>query len=302
MAQRGAVAPVPVLCVGNLVAGGAGKTPTALALAADLQARGHRPAFLSRGYGRRIGPGERGRVIRVDAGRDRAEATGDEPLLLAAVAPTYVSADRRAAADQAAAEGATVLILDDGLQNPRLAKTLSIAVVDGATGLGNGFCLPAGPLRAPASRQWPFIQALCVIGAGVPGDAAASAAASHGIPVLWARLHPDPGTVSRLAGRPLLAFAGIGRPEKFFATLREHGLVPRAMRSFPDHHPFTAAERAGLMAEAKALGATLVTTAKDRARLPPEFPVEVLPVSLAFDAPDGVKHLLDGVGHPKSTA
>ncbi len=288
MARSGVRLGVPVICVGNLVAGGAGKTPTALAIAVLLQKSGARPAFLSRGYG-----GTSGRaVLRVDPALHRAAQAGDEPLLLAAAAPTFVGADRRLAAQAAVAAGADVLIMDDGLQNPSLAKAFALAVIDGRTGLGNGLCLPAGPLRAPPPRQWPFLSAVCVIGDGPAGAQAAALATAAGKPVLTARLAPDPAVIDALRGRRLLAFAGIGRPSKFTDTLREEGLDVVGLRAFPDHHPFSAADRDGLQRDAAAAGALLVTTAKDRVRLPPDFPAQAVPVGLVFDRPADLRAAL----------
>lgn len=292
MARAGLALPVPVVCVGNLVAGGAGKTPTALALAGLLRDQGYRPAILSRGYGRDLSRSRRGTVICVDPALHDVKTVGDEPLILATAAPTYVAVDRRRAAQQAMGDGATLLILDDGLQNPALAKTLSIAVVDGASGIGNGLCVPAGPLRAPVSQQWPIVHALCVIGEGQAGDGVAEMAVAQGLPVLRARLRPDPAVVEHLKGAPLLGFAGIGRPEKFFATLENCGLTLRGRRAFPDHHTFTSEQRDALRTEATALGAQLVTTAKDRVRLPPDFPATVLPVILELEKPDAMGVLL----------
>ena len=283
MARAGLTLPCPVICVGNLVAGGAGKTPTALAVAEMLLAQGRRPAFLSRGYGRASPPDES--VLRVDPALHDAARVGDEPLLLAVLAPTYVARDRSAAGRLAVAEGADVLVLDDGLQNPALTKSLSIAVVDGRTGVGNGACIPAGPLRAPLPDQWPHVDAACIVGAGIAGLAVARAARAAAIPVWMARLAADETALSRLRGIRLLAFAGIGHPAKFFATLAEGGLDLAGTRAFPDHHRFTAADLAALQAEATSAGAHLVTTAKDRVRLPGGFPVSVLPVKLVFDDP-----------------
>lgn len=283
MGRPGRRASVPVLCVGNLVVGGAGKTPMAMAVARFAEASGHHPAVLSRGHGRaRAGAA----VIRVDPDRHGPRDCGDEPLLLARVAPTYVSTDRAAAAAVAAKDGATLLILDDGLQSPALVKDLSIAVADGATGLGNGLCLPAGPLRAPAGRQWPFISLLCVVGPGAAGLRLAEQAAAAGVPVTTARVEPDPAALLRLRGRRLFAFAGIGRPGKFYETLVAGGLDVVGRRSFADHHRFTAGEVAALRRAAEGAGAVLVTTAKDRVRLPADFPVEVLTIDLVFDNPD----------------
>lgn len=288
MRQDGARLEVPVLCVGNLVAGGAGKTPTALALADLLSGQGYRPAFLSRGYGRTRGRAEASdRVIRVDPKRHLAVEVGDEPLLLARVAPTYVSTDRIAAGRQAISGSASVLILDDGLQNPNLHKTLTLAVVDGAAGVGNGFCLPAGPLRAPLNAQWPHVSALCVIGPGLEGERCIVAARARGVPVWTTRIVPDEAALTKLENRPLYAFAGIGRPAKFFEMLIAHELDLVGTRSFPDHHAFTDLDLARLERDARALGATLVTTAKDHARLPAGSLAQSFPITLHFDDEEG---------------
>lgn len=282
MARPGARVGVPVVCVGNLVVGGAGKTPTAIEIARQLVAAGQEPAFVSRGYG----GAETEEPLLVDPGRHGAGAVGDEPLLLARVAPCVVARDRAAAARAAVAAGATIVIMDDGLQSPSLAKDLGIAVVDGAVGIGNGFCLPAGPLRAPLARQWPAVDLVIVIGAGAAGEAVAAEAALQGRTVLQAAVAPESQALRRLAGRRLLAFTGIGRPGKFFATLEEAGLDLAGRIAFPDHHAFGARDRARLVAAAAAAGATLVTTEKDRVRLPDDFPVEVLPIRLSFDDPE----------------
>jgi tetraacyldisaccharide 4'-kinase len=291
MRRAGVRAPVPVICVGNFTAGGAGKTPTALAVAALLSVRGERPAFLSRGYGGRLaGP------VLVDPRRHTATDVGDEPLLLARAAPAIVARDRPAGAALAAERGASVVIMDDGLQNPSLAKDLALAVVDGATGIGNGLTLPAGPLRAPMAAQWPAVDAVLVIGNGDPGSQVAEDAARRGKPVLRGRLAPDPSVAAGLSGERVLAFAGIGRPEKFFATLRECGAIPVAERGFPDHHPYRPAEIAALAAEATAQGVRLVTTEKDRVRIEalgvPVAGLLSLPVRLMLDDERALEALL----------
>jgi tetraacyldisaccharide 4'-kinase len=184
MARPGVRAAVPVICVGNVTVGGAGKTPTALALAAMLAEMGRRPFVLMRGYGGRL-PGP----VRVEPERHGPADVGDEALLLARAAPTIVSRDRPTGAALAVAQGADVILMDDGLQNPSLAKDLTLAVFDGAVGVGNGLCLPAGPLRAPLAAQWPRIDAAIVIGNGAPGDAVA-AQAGLSVPVFRAALRP----------------------------------------------------------------------------------------------------------------
>jgi tetraacyldisaccharide 4'-kinase len=291
MGRAGARAPVPVICIGNFTAGGAGKTPTALAVAALLSARGERPAFLSRGYGGRLaGP------VLVDPHRHTARDVGDEPLLLVRAAPAILARDRPAGAALAAERGASVVIMDDGLQNPSLAKDLALAVVDGATGIGNGLTLPAGPLRAPMPAQWAAIDAVLVIGKGEPGSRVAEEAARRGKPVLRGRLAPDQNAAAALAGARVVAFAGIGRPEKFFETLRECGAVPVAEHSFPDHHLYRAAEIAALAAEATAGGLRLVTTEKDRVRIEtlgvPVAGLLSLPVRLVLDDESALEALL----------
>jgi tetraacyldisaccharide 4'-kinase len=291
MSKRGGAAPLPVICVGNFTAGGAGKTPTALALADLLCADGERPAFLSRGYGgREAGP------LLVDVARLGAGDVGDEPLLLARSAPTIVARDRPGGAALAAGTGATVIVMDDGLQNPSLLKSLGLAVVDGATGIGNGLTLPAGPLRAPLSAQWPRTDAVVVIGKGEPGDRIAGEAATRGKPVLRASLEADPAAAARLKGERVLAFAGIGRPAKFFESLAACGAIVVGARAFGDHHAYTAAEIARLAAEARAGGLALVTTEKDRVRLEglrvPLAAFLTLPVRLAFEDVEGVRTLL----------
>lgn len=290
MARAGAAPPCPVVCIGNFSLGGAGKTPTALAVAALLRGLGRRPAFLSRGYGGRL-PGP----VRVESRRHRAGDVGDEPLLLARAAPAIVARDRVAGAQACIEAGADIVVMDDGLQNPSLAKDLAIAVFDGAVGLGNGRVFPAGPLRAPPDGQWRRIHAALVIGEGAPGARVLAQARERGVPALSGRLVPDPAVAAALAGRPVLAFAGIGRPEKFFATLRDIGADLRGTRTFPDHHAFTAAEADALAAQAAAQGLLLVTTEKDRVRLPATMPVTTLPVVLALDEPEALGALLRGL-------
>lgn len=233
MAEPGERAGAPVICVGNFVAGGAGKTPAAIALAQMLIADRKRVAFLSRGYGgaKRVEP------VEVDPDVHDARVVGDEPLLLARVARCWVGPDRVQSARWAVEAGSDALILDDGLQNPSLAKDLAFAVVDGETGFGNGLCVPAGPLRAPLEAQAPLVRALIVIG----GDEAAIRDISQAVPskpILRANLEPDALAAAPLIGREVVAFAGIARPDKFYATLRRVGAQIVATRSFPDHHHF----------------------------------------------------------------
>jgi tetraacyldisaccharide 4'-kinase len=290
LAGRGRYAGVPVICIGNLTVGGAGKTPTALAVARMLSAAGERPAFLSRGYGGAlVGP------VVVDPSRHRAREVGDEPLLLAREARTVVARDRVKGAGLAA--GASVIVMDDGFHNPSLAKDFSVLVVDGRRGIGNGRVVPAGPLRAPIDAQLTRAQALVLVGAASRGLAIAERARIRKIPVFQAQLRPDADFIARLAGRRVLAFAGIGDPEKFFASLAEAGIALAGTRSFPDHHRYTPAEASALCGEADRDGLVLVTTEKDLARLSGEDQqlagrAKALPVTLAFEDEAPFKSLL----------
>jgi tetraacyldisaccharide 4'-kinase len=261
MAQPGWRAAVPVLCIGNFTVGGSGKTPTTIAVARLLTEAGRRPFFLTRGYGGTLaGP------VRVEA--QPAAEVGDEPLLLARVAPTIVARDRPAGARAAIAAGADVIVMDDGWQNPSLAKDLVIAVLDGRRGIGNGRVFPAGPLRAPLASQLGHADALLVIGPPGPAAAPAIAAADERrLPRFAGDLVPDPAAVARLAGARALAFAGIADPDKFFATLETSGIAVATRRGFPDHHRYSADDIARLMAEADAKRLILLTTEKDLARL-----------------------------------
>lgn len=274
---------VPVICIGNFVAGGAGKTPTAIALARALIDAGSRPFFLSRGYGaaKRVAS-----PIVVDPASHRAADVGDEPLLLARVAPAVVCADRVAGARMAVANGASVIVMDDGLQNPSLAKDFRLAVVDGAVGMGNGLCIPAGPLRAPLDAQLAQTDAMIVIG----GDSGATDSGAHAlrmsIPVARAHLAADADAVEALRGKRVLAFAGIGRPDKFFDTLAQTGAEIAAARAFADHHPYSNEELVTLRSQAARLDAALVTTEKDLARIGGADDIASLPVTLKPEDPD----------------
>jgi tetraacyldisaccharide 4'-kinase len=290
MKRRGEQAELPVICIGNFTAGGAGKTPTAIAVATILDTAGENPAFLSRGYGGRLsGP------VRVQPQHGAADI-GDEPVLLSRIARTIVSRSRPAGAGLAYEIGATVVIMDDGLQNPSLDKDCAIAVVDGATGIGNGLPLPAGPLRVPMEAQWPLVDAVLVIGDGEPGRRIALEADEHGKRVFTASLEPAPEAAEALKGRRVMAFAGIGRPEKFFDTLHACGALVDVTHAFPDHHPFKLQEVAALRQEAETLGLLPVTTEKDLVRIGnaseawPEL--MALPVRLRIENETGLRNLL----------
>jgi tetraacyldisaccharide 4'-kinase len=290
-----------VLCVGNFTLGGAGKTPTVMALATMLQQAGERPCCLSRGYGGSLaGP------QLVDAHADRAAQVGDEALLLARVAPTIVARDRVAGAAAAAAAGASVVIMDDGLQNAALVKDFTLAVVDGRRGIGNACVFPAGPLRAPLAAQVARSDALLVVGeSSGAGDVIAQAGArgivgaARGLPVFHGRLVPDPAAVMALKARKVLAFAGIGDPEKFFATAVAAGIAIAQRRAFGDHHRYTAEQAAELIMQAEHDGLALLTTEKDRARMAGEpllaalaAKAHVLPVTLVVEEVDELRRLV----------
>lgn len=286
MAGPGERVDAPVLCVGNFVAGGAGKTPAAIALAKLLRSAGQRVAFLSRGYG-----GEaRTESLRVDPFQHSARGVGDEPLLLARAGPCWVGPDRVASARLAVEAGANVLVMDDGMQNPSLVKDLTIAVVDGEQPFGNGLCLPAGPLRAPIAAQLGYVDAILLVG-GDTRTAARVALATRGKPIFRGRLQADAIVAASLIGRPVLALAGIARPEKFFATLTGIGAQVVETAVFADHHAYRPREIEAIVARAVRRGLMLVTTEKDLVRIPPDLAGEVraLPVTMNFEEPTTVK-------------
>jgi tetraacyldisaccharide 4'-kinase len=285
---------VRVICLGNLTVGGAGKTPAAVALAGMLAARGRRVAIISRGHGGRLsGP------VAVDPRRHGAADVGDEPLMLAGHAPVFVARDRAAALSLAAEAGAEVVLMDDGFQNPAVAKDLSILVVDAARGFGNGRCLPAGPLREPVAAG--MARADLVLTVGGPEAQAAFGArwggAIAGRPRLQAGLEPLQ-TGFDWRGSRVWAFAGIARPERFFESLRALGADLAGMVALPDHAPLGQPMIARLLREARAAGAQLVTTEKDAVRLPQALRPEVLvlPVRLRIGDPAPLQARLSALG------
>ncbi len=293
MARGGAHVDVPIVCVGNFTLGGAGKTPTAILVAKMQAAAGERVFCLSRGYG-----GSHAGPKRVDM-TDHAAEVGDEALLLANAAPTIVSRDRVAGARFARAQGASVIVMDDGLQNASLAKDVAIAVVDGKCGIGNGKVFPAGPLRAPLAAQLTKTDAILVVGDGTGADAVIATAKARGLPVLHGKLVVAPNAGAALKGRKALAFAGIGDPEKFFKSAREAGIDLAATRTFADHHRFSAEEAAALIMDAEHDGLALLTTEKDRARMAGDpltetlaNKVHVLPVTMEVTEAEDLRRLV----------
>ncbi len=263
-------APLPVVCVGNIVVGGAGKTPVAMSLAHRL----HGAHFLSRGHG-----GSETGPIQVDPQHHDHAQVGDEPLLLARIAPCWVSRDRVAGARAAARAGAACVIMDDGYQDPSLKKDVSFLVVDGHVGFGAGRCIPAGPLREPVARGLARAQAVVLLGE----DRVGVTRQLGSVRVLRAALEPE--TEADLRGHRVLAFAGIGRPAKFFQTLERLGATLVATKSFPDHHPYTPAEIGHLINAAESHAAALMTTTKDYVRVPAHQreQVTVLRVAVAWE-------------------
>lgn len=286
MLREGLDAGIPVLCVGNYHVGGAGKTPLVLALTKLLRDLGETPVVLSRGYGGRL----RGPVM-VDPARHQAADVGDEPLMMARTVPVVVARDRVDGVALAKSQGASVILMDDGFQNPAVSKDASLIVIDGDRGLGNGKVFPAGPLRAPLPPQLARTDALIVVGDGPAAAPVAAAIAAQDKPVLTARLRADDASVASLRGKRVLAFAGIGDPARFFRTLRACGIEVVVERAFPDHHPFAQGEIEALIAQAGREALTLVTTEKDLARLRqaggvPDWARDIVPfaVTLEFDS------------------
>ena len=272
-------APLPILSIGNVTAGGAGKTPTALALAPMLRSMGHTPHFITRGYGstgdtRRAAPDGDWKLL------------GDEPLLLSAIAPTWVGADRLASATAAKAAGASLVIADDALQHHALKKDVSLLIIDGNYGFGNGRLLPAGPLREPVAQALRRSDAVLIIGGN-------RHQLTFDLPTFTGQLTPL-GDAANLRGKKLYAFAGLARPQKFYDILHSLGAELVATRDFPDHHPFSAAELQHICDEAQQLGATPIATAKDAVKFPAPFRarIRVLEAALRFDAPDALQNWL----------
>ncbi len=285
---------VPVICVGNFTVGGAGKTPTALTLAKAARAKGLKPGFLSRGYG-----GSLDVTTVVDPDHHRAGDVGDEPLLLGREALTVISRRRVAGAKRLVEEGVDLIIMDDGFQSARLTVDYALVVIDTVRGVGNGHLVPSGPVRAPLAVQMRKLSAILKVGSGNAADQLVRQAARAGKPVFIAKLEPtgDAG----LAGRRVLAFAGIADPEKFYRTLADLGAVIEARRSFADHQHLSEDEIAELLDYSATNGLQLVTTAKDIVRLKGGHgragelleKCRVIEVEMHFDDHQAPGHIID---------
>ena len=280
-------APVPVICIGNLVAGGAGKTPVAIDIVARLKARGVNAHVVSRGYGgTELGP------VKVDPATHTSREVGDEPLLLARTAPTRVCKDRRKGIEAAVAAGAQIIGMDDGYQNPNIEKDLSLLVVDGGYGFGNARVMPAGPWREPVDAGLARADAVVLLGADEADVwGRVQRLGYKKLRIMRAKLEPA-GNYSDLENQKVFAFAGIGRPEKFFKTLQDIGCKLAGCRAFDDHHPYTEAEVLSILADA--VDTQVITTAKDHVRLSPnqQKRVRVLDIELQWKNTDEVDALL----------
>lgn len=284
--------PIPSLCIGNATIGGAGKTPTTIALAAMLKARGLAPAIGLRGYGSNTPIG----VTRVEPSSHEVGTIGDEALLLARTAPCYVGSDRFAISLAAQKDGATHILFDDGLQNPKIRYDLSLLVIDGSYGFGNGKIIPSGPLRENWIAAVERSNAYLIAGEDTKKIVETISRLYPGKLRLTASLIPEiPQELRQFPS--FYAFAGIGRPEKFFQTCENSGLLLAGHKKFPDHHVYAQHELEALQAEAHRCNARLLTTEKDFVRLPTNWQKQIssLPVKLQFNELDAVTMFLEKI-------
>ena len=282
---------IPVVCVGNLVMGGVGKTPLAVSIAEYFKMNGMRPAFLTRGYGGGLSN------ILVDPDKHTAKDTGDEALILARVAPTVVDVNRARGAKLAERIGADVIIMDDGFQNAQLVKDLSFAVFDGRYGFGNGKVFPAGPLREPVEDGLRRADAFIVVGKDKAGVREWVDARFAALPFVGTHIEQDVKKIAQLSGKKVLAFAGIGYPDKFFDMLRDYGCDVVDTQAFSDHYPYRDEDLTDLIARAEKLDAVLVTTAKDGVRIAPRFKadVQIVEAYMVWDTPEAMCALLSAL-------
>jgi tetraacyldisaccharide 4'-kinase len=274
---------IPVICVGAATVGGAGKTPLTAALARRLRQQGRKVHIITRGYG-----GNEKGPLRIEPGRHLAKDVGDETLILLQSAPTWVARDRIAGAVAAAQDGAEMVLLDDGLQNSRIAKDLSILTIDGISGFGNRWQLPAGPLREPVSKAAQRCQLAVIIG---PDETGAAARLPKSLPVLEARI--EPVGADALKGKRWVGFCGLGAPGKFRRTIEDMGLELLSWHEFPDHHRYSERQLDRLRDEAIGLKAGLLTTRKDWVRIPQDINQGITPLDIAMRFED--EELLDGL-------
>ena len=282
---------IPVICIGNLVMGGVGKTPLAVSVGEYFKMNGMRPVFLTRGYG-----GGLSNVL-VDLDKHTAKETGDEALLLARVAPTIVDADRARGAKTAEKIGADVIIMDDGFQNPQLVKDLSFAVFDGRYGFGNAKVFPAGPLREPLENGLQRADAFVVVGKDKAGVKKWIDERFMSLPFIGTHIEQDVAKIAQLSGKKVFAFAGIGYPDKFFDMLKDYGCEVVETQAFSDHYPYTDEDMTDLIARADKQEAVLVTTAKDGVRIAPRFlpHVQIIDAYMVWDTPDAMCALLSAL-------
>jgi len=286
-------AAAPILCIGNAVVGGAGKTPVAIDIGKRLLNAGVNTHYLSRGYG----GSEQGPYL-VDPELDNAARVGDEPLLLAQIAPTWVSKDRVKGAIAMVEAGAKTILMDDGLQNPSLLKDISFCVVDGTYGIGNGRVMPAGPLREEFEHSLQKSNAIVIMGTDHAGIAERIKAIAPDIVLLKAQITAQP-TNFDILNQPIHAFAGIGHPEKFFNLLNDLGCNIIKVIPFSDHHVYEDAEISHLVESAKVDKALLLTTEKDYVRLDTKWQSAIKPlgISLTWEDEAPLKALLKPIIH-----
>lgn len=281
-------AKIPVICVGNVTVGGAGKTPIVLAITQILSDAGMKVAIASRGY-----KGDIRAPTQVDKSKHTVNSVGDEPLLLSQIAPTYISAKRPLAIEMAQKNKADIIIMDDGLQNYSVAKDISLLVIDGKYGIGNGFIMPAGPLREGLASGLSKVDAVIIVGGDDTGILNHHAIKAKSVPVISAILQPFGKLPDK--NKKYIAFAGIANPDKFFATLAENGYDILEEISFPDHYNYTDIDINNLIQKSEELGAGLITTEKDEVRLPvfAKRKIQSLPVRIVWENPDIIKNLLE---------
>lgn len=271
---------VPVICIGNITAGGTGKTPVAISIAKMLETEMFHPFFISRGYGGKL------QNVLVNNKKHSAAEVGDEPLLLSQQAPVIVNADRVAGARLAETQGADILLMDDGFQNPALYKNLSFLVFDGNYGIGNGRLIPAGPLRETFANGIKRADALIIMGKDKHNLSKLS-----GLPTFFAHTEPVQTSISNLN---VIAFAGIGHPQKFYHTLNRYGFNVIETIDFPDHHFYTRSELEDILTRAQKQNSVVYTTAKDYVKIPSSLQNEfkVLDIAVIWDEPEKLMNFI----------